>query len=36
MLKLAKNNSAYEKGDRISIALFNPNIKTPIIDNIKL
>jgi len=35
MLKLAKNNSAYEKGDRISIALFNPNIKTPIYTGMK-
>ena len=31
MVKLAKSNSAYyEEGDRISIALFNPKIKTPI------
>ncbi|KAE9522228.1 hypothetical protein AGLY_017373 [Aphis glycines] len=30
MVKLAKSNSTYEKGDRLSIALFNPNIKTPI------
>lgn len=30
MLKFAKTNSAYEEGDRISITLFNPNLKTPI------
>ncbi|KAL4083555.1 hypothetical protein QTP88_028871 [Uroleucon formosanum] len=30
MLEVAQNSSAYEKDDKISIALFNPNIKTPI------
>ncbi|KAL4101040.1 hypothetical protein QTP88_021061 [Uroleucon formosanum] len=30
MLEVAQNSSAYEKYDKISIALFNPNIKTPI------
>lgn len=35
MLKVAKNKSAYEKDDKINIALFNPNIKAPIYSGLR-